>query len=369
MDRLLTRGQEALGRRDFAGAEALLCQALARDPGSAHTHLYLGHALAEQERRPEAEAALGRAMSLGPENFVFPLHLGIVRADAGDPAGARAALDTAARLAPDNPLVAGYLALVAWDVDGGRDTLAALGRRAHDLPESFRARLLLRLAALALARRGGKAALALLEPPPDPPFGIRLPGPLRIRWRRRRLARARRLLAAGRAEDAATYLAAQPDVLEEAEAPALLAEARRAAVSALHTELEQAKAEDRPGLLLRRYEMENDLGDHAAAGRSLEAWLAAYAEADPSASERVIMAAASRRLAEFGVERGDWERALQRCAESRAGRPARETDGVEAVALLALGRRRAARHRFEDFLADALFPIEVSVTRVLDSTA
>ena len=79
--------------------------------------------------------------------------------------------------------------------------------------------------------------------------------------------------------------------------------------------------------------------------------------------------AAARRLAELDVERGDYESALQHCAASRAARPARETHGVEAVALLGLGRRRPARHRFEDFLADALFPIEASVARVLESPA
>jgi len=50
-------------------------------------------------------------------------------------------------------------------------------------------------------------------------------------------------------------------------------------------------------------------------------------------------------------------------------RPARETHGVEAVALLGLGRKRPARHRFEDFLADALFPIDASVARALESSA
>jgi hypothetical protein len=308
-------------------------------------------------------------MALAPGNFVFPLHLGILRADAGDAAGARAALETTARLAPDNPLVAGYRALVAWDAEGRRETLATLGAHARELPESFRARLLLRLAGLALARRGGHGALALLEPPPDPPLGIRLPRPLRAWWRRRRLERARRLLAAERFEEAADYLAAQPDVLEEPGATALLDEARRGAVAALSAALERAEPKERRGLWLRRYEHENDLGDHAAAYRTLQAWLAATAEAGVSASERPVAEAAARRLAEIDVERGDWERALQHCAESRAARPSRETHGVEAVALLGSGRRRAARHRFEDFLADALFPVEASVTKVLDSTA
>ena len=202
-ERCLTRGQCALARRDFATAEALLREALAQDPQYSHIQMYLAHALAEQERRAEAEAALERAMALAPDNFVFPLHLGIIRLDADDAAGAREALPRAARLASDNALVAGYLDLVAWETSGRRDTLAAVGRRARDLPESFRARLLLRLAATTLAARGPKAALALLEPPPERPFEIPLPASLRRRRRRRRLARARRLADAGRFEDAA----------------------------------------------------------------------------------------------------------------------------------------------------------------------
>ena len=368
-ERCLTRGQHALARRDFPAAEALLREALARDPDYAHVHMYLAHALAEQERLAEAEAALARAMALAPGIFVFPLHLGIVRLDAGDTGGARLALESAARLAPDNPLVAGYLDLVAWETAGQRDTLAALGRSARDLPESFRARLLLRFAAARLATRGPKTAIALLEPPPEPPLGIRLPASLRRRWCRRRLARARRLVDAGRFEDAADSLAGRPDVLEEPGAGELLERARRGAVKAVTAALERAEPGPRRALLLPRYEYENELGDHDAAYRTLQAWLEAYAAAGSPSSETLVAEAAARRLAELDVERGDYESALQYCAASRAARPARETHGVEAVALLGLGRRRPARHRFEDFLADALFPIEASVARVLESPA
>ncbi len=354
-ERCLTRGQHALARRDFPAAEALLREALARDPDYAHVHMYLAHALAEQERLAEAEAALARAMALAPGIFVFPLHLGIVRLDAGDTGGARLALESAAR--------------VAWETAGQRDTLAALGRSARDLPESFRARLLLRLAAARLATRGPKTAIALLELPPEPPLGIRLPASLRRRWRRRRLARARRLVDAGRFEDAADSLAGRPDVLEEPGAGELLERARRGAVKAVTAALERAEPGQRRALLLRRYEYENELGDHDAAYRTLQAWLEAYAAAGSPSSETPVAEAAARRLAELDVERGDYESALQHCAASRAARPARETHGVEAVALLGLGRRRPARHRFEDFLADALFPIEASVARVLESPA
>jgi tetratricopeptide (TPR) repeat protein len=366
--RCLTRGQRALARRDFAAAETLLREAVARDARSAHAYLYLAHALAEQERLSEAEATLERAGALAPENFVFPLHLAIVRLDADRRAPAREALTRAAQLAPDNTLVAGYSHLVTWD-DGGRRGLEALRHRAHDLPESFRARLLLRLVATMLRARGGKDALALIEPTPDPPIVIPLPRALRDRWRRRRLARARRLADAGRSEDAADYLAGEPDALTQPGARELLEGARRGAVASLTMAIERAQPREQRPLLLRRYEYENDLGDRDAAYATLQAWLAPSADTKASASETPIVEAATRRLAELDIERGDYERAQQHCAASRAARPARETHGVEAVALVGLGRHRSARHRFEDFIADALFPIEASVGRVLDSPA
>src|SRR5947208_2710804 len=212
-------------------------------------------------------------------------------------------------------------------------------------------------------------ALALFEPPPERPFDIPLPASLRRRRRRHRLARARRLADAGRFEDVADTLAVQPDVLDEPGARELLERARRRAVQAVTAALERAEPRERRALLLRRYESENDLADRDAAYRTLEAWLAAHAEAGSPSSETPVAEAAARRLAEIDVDRGDYERALQHCATSRAVRPARETHGVEAVALLGLGRKRPARHRFEDFLADALFPIDASVARALESSA
>ena len=366
--RCLTRGQRALARRDFSAAETALHEALARDPSLAHAHLYLAHALAEQQRLTDAETALERGAALAPNNFVFPLHLAIIRLDAEQRARARDALARAAALAPDNSLVGGYRALVRWE-DGDRGALEALRRQARELPESFRARLLLRLAATALAARGGGAALALLEPAPEPGFEIPWPRALRARWRRRSVERAQRLVAAGRMEDAAEHLAARADALSEPGARELLERARRGGLAAVTAAIERAEPRERRALLLRRYELENALGEREAAYRTLQAWLAAHAEAKAAASETPIAEAAARRLAELDVERGDWERALQHCATSRAARPARETHGVEALAFLGLGQHRTARHRFEDFLTDALFPIEVAVARALESSA
>src|SRR5262249_21544770 len=296
--RCLTRAQRALARRDFAAAETLLREAMSRDALSPHAHLYLAHALAEQERLSEAEAALDRAGALAPENFVFPLHLAIVRFDAGRGASAREALTRAAQLAPDNALVAGYSHLFAWD-DGDRRGLEALRHSAHDLPESFRARLLLRLVATTRRTPGGDDALALIEATPDPPIVIPLPRALRDRWRRPRLARARGLVDSGRSEHAADYLAAQPDALTEPDARELLERARHGAVVSLTATIERAQPREQRPLLLRRYEYENDLGDRDAAYATLQAWLAPYADVTAPASEMPVVEAAARRAAEL----------------------------------------------------------------------
>jgi hypothetical protein len=66
-----------------------------------------------------------------------------------------------------------------------------------------------------------------------------------------------------------------------------------------------------------------------------------------------------RHMAAAEVVRGQYDEALTLVAASRAARVERETAGVEALAHLGLGRRRAARHAFEDFLENALFPLDL----------
>src|SRR5262249_61007577 len=102
--------------------------------------------------------------------------------------------------------------------------------------------------------------------------------------------------------------------------------------------LERAEPRERRAVLLRRYEYENDLGDHDTAYRTLQAWLAAHAEAGSPAAQASIAEAAARRLAELDIERGDWEHALQHCAASRGAGPAPEADGGAGVALPGLAR-------------------------------
>jgi hypothetical protein len=354
-ERLFSRGQRALARRDFAGAERLLREALARDPAYAHVYLYLAHALAGQERAAEAERAIATATTLSVGSFVFPLHRGILALDAGEPARARSAVEAAARLAPDNRLVAGYAELVEWTERAGPPS-ARLAELAGELPESFGARALLRLAETTRATHGPRAAVALLDAPPEP-IGLPLTLWLGGLRHRDRLEHVEQLLRRERFEEAACVLAAEPALMRDARAPALLERARRGALRALDAAVAGSGPGRRGTLLLQRYEVENELGDRDAAARTLTEWRERYEAAGAPAGQRHVAAAVIRRLAALAVERGDDAEALALCAASRAARAERETAGVEGLARLGLGQRRAARHAFEDFLENALFPL------------
>jgi predicted negative regulator of RcsB-dependent stress response len=366
-DRLLSRGQRALFRRDFVGAEALLREALTEASGQAPIHLYLAHALAEQGRLAEAERSLAVATDMAPASFVYPLHRGIMLLDAGDPARARDAFAASARLALDNRLVAGYVELAAWTEDG-RAPSVRLAELALEPSDAFRARALLRLAETTLERHGRRAAVRLLEPPPEPlglPFSQWL-GALRYRDR---LAYAEQLLGRERFDEAVCFIASQPPLMADPRAPALLERARRGALRTLDLALDACPPTRRGTLLLHRYEFENDLGDHEATARTLTEWRAAHDAAGAPAAQRHLAAAVTRRLASIEFERGRDDEALALCAVSRAARVERETAGIEALARLALGQRRAARYAFEDFLDNALFPLDIRLRAAASESA
>jgi hypothetical protein len=354
---LVSRGQHALSRRDYMAAERLLRAAVGRSPRDPHAHLYLAHALAEQERLAEAERALAVAAELAPAAFVFRLHQGIVLLDAGDLPRARAALQSASTAAPQNRLVAGYGELVAWAEQGGppRPRLVEL---AGELPESFGARVLLHLARVTLETRGPRAILEVVETPPEP-FGLPLAlwlGALRYRDRVRY---AEDLIGRGRFEDAVYFIAAQPALLRDARVPDLLERGRRGALRAVAAALAAEGGARRGTLLLQRYELEHDLRDDDAARRTLSEWRDLYVAAGAPRADRQMAAAVLRQLAALEVGRGRYSEALALCAASRAARQERETSGVEALALIGLGQHRAARHAFATFLENALFRVDM----------
>jgi|RhiMetdeSRZDD1v2_1073273.scaffolds.fasta_scaffold18974_3 tetratricopeptide (TPR) repeat protein len=366
-ERLLSRGQRALSRGDHAAAEASFGAAIARTPRNPHLHLYLAHALAEQERLAEADRALGVAIRLAPASFVFPLHRGILRLDADDVTGARDALAAAASLAPHNRLVAGYIELTRWvESEGAPST--RLVELAAELGESFGARALLHLARVMLGTRGPRAALAVLEPPAEQlglPFRLWL-GTLR---HRDRVRYTETLLDRERFDDAASVLTAHPEVLRDPRAPALLERARRGALQAVDAALASGRRAARAALLLQRYEIEHELGDDAAVRATLGEWHELYLAAGAPSGQRQLAAAVMRRLAAVEVAGGRYREALALCAASRAARRERETAGVEALARLGLGERRAARHAFEAFLENALFRVGLRLAAAIATSA
>jgi tetratricopeptide (TPR) repeat protein len=366
-DRRFSEGQRALARRDFPGAERLLGEAAAADPQRAHIRLYLAHALAEQERRAEAERALAVAIGLRPGAFVFPLHGAIIALDVGDLDRARELLGVATTLARANRLVAGYGELLHWTARGGPPP-AAVARAAGELSPSFGARVLLHAAELLLDTHGVRATVALLEPANEP-AGIPMPLRIGALRHRDRVLYAEHLLERGRFDDALCYLTGQPVLMADPRVPALLERARRSAVRSVDEALAACAPGRRGALLLQRYEAENDLGDIDAVARTLGAWREDYVAAGAPARERALAAAVIRRLAIVELERGRHEAALELCAASRHARPERETAGVEALARLGLGQRRAARHAFEDFLKNALFPLDRRLGAVPGSPA
>jgi tetratricopeptide (TPR) repeat protein len=366
-ERLFSRGQRALSRGDHAGAETSFRAALARTPRHPHLHLYLAHALAEQERLAEAEQALLVAVELAPASFVFQLHHGVLLLDADDPGRALGPLTTASRLAPRNRLVAGYVELARWAERGGVPP-PSVAEVAAELPETFGARAMLQLATVALATRRPRAALDVLEPAPEPaglPFGLWL-GVLR---HRDRVRYAETLLGRERFDDAAYVLAAQPDLHRDVRAPALLERARRGALAAVDTALSGRDRASRAALLLQRYEIENDLGDEDAVGATLREWHELYVAAGTPSGQRRLAAAVIRRLAAVEVARGRYQEALDLCGVSRAARHERETAGVEALARLGLGQRRAARRAFEAFLENALFRVDLRLAAAAATSA
>jgi len=224
-----------------------------------------------------------------------------------------------------------------------------------ELPESFGARALLHLAEVTLETRGPHAMLGVLEPPPEPlglPLGLWL-GALRYRDRVRY---AETLVERRRFAAAVDFIAAEPALLRDARTPALLERARRGALRELDTAGTAAPTRLH---LLQRYQLENDLGLEDAARGTLVSWRELYELAGAPRTERATASAVIRRLAELEVGRGRYPEALALCAAARAVRDDRETAGVEALALLGLDARRAARHALTAFLKDALFRVDM----------
>ncbi|GAB4542336.1 MAG: hypothetical protein Kow0063_34190 [Anaerolineae bacterium] len=111
----ILRGQRALEKEDWAGAEALLSQAVARAPGSAEAYFYLGVAHSSQGEMNDAIDAYQNALRLEPELAEAHWNLALAYAALSHPTQAIAEFEAFLSLRPDSP-----------DADQARAYIAAL---------------------------------------------------------------------------------------------------------------------------------------------------------------------------------------------------------------------------------------------------
>lgn len=115
-------------RGDEAGAEAVLRDALKRDPTAAGAHHALGLTLVRQHRLDEALAELSRAAALAPDDARFAYVQAVALHDGGRPVDALRAVDAALARHPWNREL--LLLGANWYAEAGqRERAVALARR------------------------------------------------------------------------------------------------------------------------------------------------------------------------------------------------------------------------------------------------
>jgi Flp pilus assembly protein TadD len=92
--------QQALNRKDYPAAIALLGKVVAARPGQALPHFELGYAYSELKQFDQAAAEYRRAIALNPQLAAAHMNLGLVLRES-DPAAAVASFRRAADLLPD----------------------------------------------------------------------------------------------------------------------------------------------------------------------------------------------------------------------------------------------------------------------------
>ncbi len=118
VDPLLAQAQDALDRKDYTAAVALLEKVVAARPTEALPHFDLGVADSQLKRNPEAIAEFRQAISLDPNFPPAHLNLGLLLLDS-DPAAAAASFERAAQLMPGQVRPV-YLAAEALERGGKR---------------------------------------------------------------------------------------------------------------------------------------------------------------------------------------------------------------------------------------------------------
>jgi Flp pilus assembly protein TadD len=131
VDPLLAQAQDALDRKDYAAAVALLEKVVAARPTEALPHFDLGVADSQLKRNPEAIAEFRQAISLDQNFPPAHLNLGLLLIDS-DPAAAAASFERAAQLMPGQVRPV-YLAAEALERGGKRAEAIAQYRAAVTL--------------------------------------------------------------------------------------------------------------------------------------------------------------------------------------------------------------------------------------------
>jgi predicted CXXCH cytochrome family protein len=132
---VIRRGQQALGRNDFAAAEHWLRRAVAWDP-AAYTHRMLGRVLHAGGNLDGAITELTRAVELDPEAPDYPYELALMFAEKGDAAAAITHLQHTVENAPDFGRAWYNLGLAYAGQQKLASALHALGQAEQHLPTS-----------------------------------------------------------------------------------------------------------------------------------------------------------------------------------------------------------------------------------------
>jgi arylsulfatase A-like enzyme/predicted Zn-dependent protease len=118
----LSRARELAEAADLPGAETVLRQILASDPGVIDAHTALGNILLRRERFAEAAAAFGRALELKPVDPMLALGMATAQFETGKPADAEATLLSSLRF---NPKDSRHYLLLGTIAESRKDTRRA----------------------------------------------------------------------------------------------------------------------------------------------------------------------------------------------------------------------------------------------------
>jgi hypothetical protein len=207
------------------------------------------------------------------------------------------------------------------------------------------------------------------------------------RWfARRRVRKARGLLAAGSFEDAARCLSGTPAWGLDDDACAILEEAQKRAVGEVERRIRELppprsqtgeterwwrglrnlllgyrfrKSERRRRRLLAELAgYQGELGNDVAAYRALAEWLSSFETSGKPSRDAGTAVEVLICMAEIDVRRAEFKTASTLCQRARDFRLLDRIEWLDAVAKLGAGDRRGARQRFERFLGSSLMPLE-----------